>query len=56
MYKNFRNLILFILTNWNYLDMTVKKELVDTLTYYKDITIYSKYEREEKNVKNTITV
>lgn len=43
MYKKTRELLSFIIQNWNYLDDSVKSEFVDILQYYKDITILSKF-------------
>lgn len=43
MYQKTRELLSFIIQNWNYLDVSVKSEFIDILQYYKDITIYSKF-------------
>lgn len=43
MYQKTRELLSFIINNWNYLDSSVRSEFIDFLQYYKDITIYSKY-------------
>lgn len=43
MYQKTRELLSFIIQNWNCLDDSVKSEFVDFLQYYKDITIFSKF-------------
>ena len=43
MYQKTRELLSFIIRNWNYLDDSVKSEFIDFLQYYKDITVFSKF-------------
>lgn len=44
MYRKTKELLTFIIQNWNYLDSSVKSEFMDVLQYYRDIVIISKYE------------
>lgn len=45
MYRKTRELLTFIIQNWNHLDSSVKSEFCDFLQYYRDIVIISKYEK-----------
>lgn len=44
LYKKTRDMLSFIIQNWNYLDFNLRLEFYDFLIYYKDKIIYNKFE------------